>query len=168
VRGFGVICATASQDRGLLVRLWRPSVTQSVRSRGGHIKVCDHAVRAPAASHGASTGAPERSSARVARHDIVQSGGRSRMVAAGTMSSPARPGGGPVPACRGARTTSDQVRRLGLLHQFQFRPTAVRQPWAGIEGVDHSSPTITASAMKIAATPMSWSSNGTMNLSQRS
>ena len=93
---------SVSWNSGVLVRLRRPSVAQSAWSCGGFLKDCDHADGTPAASFVAGKAAPERFTARVARHDIVRCAARCRWAHAGTMSSPARPGGGHMPAGSGA------------------------------------------------------------------
>ena len=106
--GSGAVTGTVSASRstGLLVRLRRPggpaarrpSVAPSAWSRERRLKDCDHADSTPAASLVAWRGALERCTAGVARLDIVRSAERSRMVIVGTMSNPARPGGGHIPA----------------------------------------------------------------------
>ena len=93
---------------------WRPSAPAfrsacggpAPHHRRGRERVtgedCDHADGTPTACSVAGRDAPELSTARVARYDIVRSAASRREVGAGTMSNPARPGGGHTPADSGA------------------------------------------------------------------
>ena len=129
----------ASWSIGLLVRLRRPSVTRSAWSRGGRLKDCDHADRAPAACFLTGTDALERSTARVARqrHCVEPNAlpdGRS-----GTMACPARPGERCVPRAGGVGWDSPHLQSRGR------RSRGARQ-LGGAHGGGRDSDTATVSA----------------------
>jgi len=118
----------ASLSPGLPVRLRRPSVAPSARSRDGGLRDCDHADGTPAASFVAWRGAPERCTARVARHAIVRCPTRGRRGVAGTMASPARPderqkpaGSGATPARPFEAQTRWPLRERGMGAWLSFR-----------------------------------------------
>ena len=94
--------ATASRCAGLLARLRRPSVAHRRGREKGGLKNCDRANGTPAACFVAWRGAPGRSSAGVARLDIVRDVEGSRQGIGGTMSNPARPEERQKPACSDA------------------------------------------------------------------
>ena len=125
----------AALSSGLLGRRVTPGVPASHEQRGRVVeewKGCDHAARAPAASHKTGTDAPERLAAGVARLDIVRWATRRREVVQAQCRTHAPVSG--LPTCSPRRRSQLRSRSRGTVryrYRYRYRCRRLGSPFTG-------------------------------------